>query len=299
VIMKIEKDPLPSPQENPALWKDIVAKDKIYWDTLTTNFMSREEFCRNNDAKKSFSKMRAAIAGLYQTRGMVAEAEYAFRQSLRLCPESPEGCFRLADMYMQQHRFDDAAKLMTDYQALDPYNGNVSAFLRQIKDLSTSDARRIELEKKMEKNSDLNTIMELMMLYAHMNMQVQFTSFASQLIHLSEATNMPPQLCLQVAQLCNEAHRPDLMSEALKTYLKRDPRNSRVWIELAAAQMGINQLAEAFGSVKQAISIGGEPARSLVRADERFIPLYQLQQFQALVQPTMPQGNFDLNNVLQ
>ena len=148
VIMKIDKEQLPAPQQDRKLWDEIVAKDKRYWDTLTTEFTAREDFRRNNDAKKSFSKMRSAIAGLYLWRGMLPEAEYAFRQSLRLCPESPEGCFRLADLYMNQHRFADARKLMTDYLAIDEYNNNVRSFLGQIDTLEKCDTRRAELQKK-------------------------------------------------------------------------------------------------------------------------------------------------------
>lgn len=148
VIMKIEKNPLPSPQENPERWKEIIAQDRAYWDALSKDFLAREEFCRNNDAKKSFSKMRSAIAGLYLSRGLMDEAEYAFRQSLALCPESPEGCFRLADLYMQQRRFGEACQLMENYQRIDLYNSNVNNYLHAIKEALRNDDRRLELEKE-------------------------------------------------------------------------------------------------------------------------------------------------------
>jgi len=285
VILKLEKDPVPSPQENPALWKEIVAKDKAYWDTLTQEFLAREEFRRNNDAKKSFSKMRSAIAGLYLARGLAVEAEYAFRQSLDLCPESPESCFRLANLYMQQRRFDDARKLMEGYRAIDPYNGNVTGFLNQIEDTVKNEKRRTELEKLAEKGTDLNTAMELLAVYGNLNMQGQFANLAARLL---QNANLPQQAYMQLAQICGNARRPDLAAETLKHFLAHDQYNSRVWIELAFAQLSANQGKEAEASLKKAVAVGGDAARTFLRSDNRFGQLRQTPQFQALIQTASP-----------
>jgi hypothetical protein len=141
VIMKIEKEPLPAPAEDQGLWKEIVDRDRVYWDKLTARFLARPEFVRNLDAKKSFSKMRVAIAGLYVARGLLSEAEYAFRQSLQLCPESPESNFRLAEFYMRLGRFEEARNLILEYQKLDIYNANIDTILKHI-DLVEKNALR-------------------------------------------------------------------------------------------------------------------------------------------------------------
>ena len=289
VILKLEKEPLPSPQENQALWRDIIAKDKNYWDTLTKEFLAREEFRRNNDAKKSFSKMRSAIAGLYLSRGLAAEAEYAFRQSLDLCPESPESCFRLANLYMQQRRFEDARKLMEGYRAIDPYNGNVTGFLNQIDDTVKNEKRRVELEKLAEKGADLNTAMELLSVYGSLNMQGQFSSLVARIL---QTANLPQQLYMQIAQICGNARRPDLAAETLKRYLEHDQFNARAWIELAFAQLSANQANEAMASLKKAVAVGGDAARTFLRSDNRFGALRQVPQFQSLIQnqTSMPMG---------
>ena len=304
VIMKINKDVLPSPQEDPKLWQDIVAKDKAYWDKLTGDFIGREEFRRNADAKKSFSKMRSAIAGLYVYRGLLSDAEYAFRQSLKLCPESPEGCFRLADLNMNERRFDDARKLMEDYLKVDEYNGNVKGFLNQINDTAANEQRRVELEKTMEKGTaDINKVLELMAVYGHMNMQAQLGSLAGRVL---QNTNLPAQVYLQVAQTCSDVRRLDLTAEALKRYLQRDPLNSRMWIELGYIQYamasqstahsaGMPQINEALATFRKAVDVGGEPARTLMRTDPRFAPLRQSPQFLNLIQqPALPM-NMDLS----
>jgi len=286
VIMKIEKDTLPSPQENPTLWKEIVAKDRAYWDALTAEFVAREDFLRNNDAKKSFSKMRSAIAGLYMFRGMWDEAEYAFRQSLALCPESPEGCFRLADLYMQQRRFADARQLMEKYMLLDPYNTNVEQFLNSIKDAEKNDARRAELEKLFAQNrGDLNSALELISIYPRLNMQQQFVSLAMSIL---DNTNLPPAAYLQVAQVCGNVKRLDILAEAFQRYLKRDPGNFKVWIDFGLAQLAMNKPTDSLASLKKAVETGGDAARTALANDNRFGPFHQSPEFQALIQQAQP-----------
>jgi tetratricopeptide (TPR) repeat protein len=282
VILKLEKDPVPSPQANPALWQDIIAKDKSYWDALTKEFLAREEFRRNNDAKKSFSKMRSAIAGLYLMRGLATEAEYAFKQSLDLCPESSESCFRLASLYMQEGRFGDARKLMEGYQALDPYNESVSGFLAQIADTVKNIQRRTELEQKLQKGGgDAGTAMELLAVYGNLNLQGPFASLATRLLQIE---NPPPAFLLQLAQVCGNGRRPDLAIEPLKRYLAREPYDAKIWIELAFAQQSANQLGDAFNSLRKAIETGGDTVRSLLRTDNRFTLMRQSPAFQALLQ---------------
>ena len=47
-------------------------------------------FRRDFAAQKSFSKLRAAIAGLYSHAGLYREAEQAFHEAVLLYPASPE-----------------------------------------------------------------------------------------------------------------------------------------------------------------------------------------------------------------
>jgi len=88
IIMKINHDPLPSPQQDPQLWEGIVKRDRAYWDKLSEELNARPQFHRDSDAQKTFSKLRSAIGGLYASRQMAVEAEYAFKQALQLCPKS-------------------------------------------------------------------------------------------------------------------------------------------------------------------------------------------------------------------
>jgi tetratricopeptide (TPR) repeat protein len=283
VIMKIEKEPVPSPQENPKLWADIVAKDRVYWDKLTKEFTDREDFRRNSDAKKSFSKMRSAIAGLYAARGVIGEAEYAFKQSRELCPESPEACFRLADLYMRQQRYSEAAKVMEGYKVLDPYNANAGNFLNSIQNAEKDNLHRLELEKLMASGKlDFNSAMDLATTYLRLGMEAQFQGLTRSLI---DTPTLPPEAYLSIAQLFEANKRWDLRIYALQKYLTREPTAFKSWIDLAYTQFFINKPQEAFVSLKKAVEVGGDVARGLLRDDPRFTPLRESPHFKALVPP--------------
>ncbi|MEI6169083.1 MAG: tetratricopeptide repeat protein [bacterium] len=148
IIMKLGPQPLPSPQENPQLWREIIDHDRAYWDQLASMLMARGDFRRNEDAKKCFSHLRGAIAGLYVFREMNADAEYAFRQALQLDPGNSESHFRLADLYLRQQRYAEARALMNAYQKLEPADTSARDFLASIAATEKDHIRRQDLEKR-------------------------------------------------------------------------------------------------------------------------------------------------------
>jgi len=277
VIMKIEKEPLPSPQQDPALWAGIVAKDKAYWDQLSGDLLAREEFCRSLDAKKSFSKMRSAIAGLYLSRGMHREAEYAFRQAVDLCPESPEGSFRLAELYLNQRRFKEARQLIAAYMLIDKYNPSAKGFFEQIDRFAQNDVRRAELTEKIQKAQDeggvdFNDAFALLEIYAQMNMHGDLHSLGRSLL---ANTNAPPQYTLRLGTLFSDVKQTDLASEALARYTAHVPQDPRGWIEIGWVHLVQGRSKEAYEAWVKAVRLGGDDARVALRDDPRFLPLWQ------------------------
>jgi tetratricopeptide (TPR) repeat protein len=282
VIMKIEKEPVPPPQQDPARWQQIVARDKAYWDKLSSNFLGRADFRRNADAKKSFSKMRSAIAGLFESRGLIPEAEYAYRQSLALCPESPEGSFRLANLYMRLRRYGDARKLLEDYCKVDVYNHSARDFLNNIRSVERDEIRRVEITKKWQNGQlDLNTAIELNRIYLHLGLEGEYQNLTRSLL---EGSNMPAQVALQVATIAGEGRRWDVVGQALRRYLAAAPGDYARWIDLAAVELNQNRAQETIDALARAVQIGGEGARAALRADRRFDGVRAQPAFRELVQ---------------
>ncbi len=133
MIMKIEKTPLASPGESPELWSSIVSCDKAYWDALCAECMARSDFFRNTDTRKYLAKLRSAIARHYAFRGLLSESQYAFRQAIELCPESPAASFLFAELLSKTGRSSEARIIMENYLKQDPLNSEAIIRLNSIK----------------------------------------------------------------------------------------------------------------------------------------------------------------------
>ena len=285
LIMKLNKEPLQ------ALTPEMVKNDHDFWTWYTKYLLDNSKFRRDVVARKTFSKLRSAIAGIYAYRRNFEEAEYSFRQAIDLYPLIPEANFRLADVFMQQRRFTDARILIEKFLKEDPGNDKVGEFLNQIRGTEQADARRIELEGTFSKGSgDLNSALELADLYRKMNMEQQFQGLTMSILN---DTNIPPDFYLAVAKLYADSKRLDLLSVALERYLAREPGNARVWVDLAAAQSLMQKPNEAIQSLKRGIDIGGEGVKDVVRKDNRFDPMRGNAEFKALIpsiQQDLPLG---------
>ncbi|MCL1856099.1 MAG: DUF2723 domain-containing protein [Kiritimatiellaeota bacterium] len=305
VIMKIEPDPLPAPQRNrqtgelEGLWKEIVDKDTAYWDKLTREFRAREEFTRGegnpvippSDGQKSFSKMRSAIAGLYLYRNLIPESEYAFRQAMELCPESPEACFRLANLYLNLRRYDDALALMQAYHEVDEFNDNVVAYIDTIKGLQKFDARRKELQPRLASGISDNEMLELTDIFLQLQMGGEFQQIVNRFL---TNDNTPVATLYRLAQYLSSVQRFDAAHAAMKRVTERAPDNYAGWIELGIIQLMQNNAQEAYDAWRRAIELGQGAARDRLRTDPRLVPLWpQLPKpFHDLVNPSRPATPF-------
>lgn len=141
-IMKLNAAPI-------ELTPDAVAKDRRFWDDYTARLMGQQAFASDALARRAASKMRGAIAGLYQARGRWADAEYAYKQALELDPSSPEARFRYAEGLVQLARFDDALGVISGLIEREPANEQALRLRDQILERQCLTRQRQELEKKV------------------------------------------------------------------------------------------------------------------------------------------------------
>ena len=283
LIMKINRDTLPE------IPPDLVQKDHAFWAWYAKYLLDNPKFTRDVVARKTFSKLRSAIAGLYAWRGaqdsprrqeMYQEAEFAFRQAIDLYPLSPEANFRLADIFMQQRRFTDARQLIEDFLKQDKHNDRVADFLKQIQETEGADQRRTDLENMFAQGKgDLQSVLELAQLYRRLGLEQQFIGLTMQILNDG---SIPPAFYLEIAKLYSEARRADLLAMALKRYLDREPSHASVWLDLAAVQLAINQAPQGYESLRQALAVGGNAVRDAVRGDNRFDKVRETPEFKAI-----------------
>jgi len=107
--------------------------EKVHVNHNLSGFRGDPRFIQNDAPPKSFSKLRSSIAGIYAWRGgnagspaekerMLAEADYAFRQAIALCPRSPDALFRYTSLLAWQGRTEAAVPLVETALKLQPQN---------------------------------------------------------------------------------------------------------------------------------------------------------------------------------
>ncbi len=287
IIMKINRDVLPTPQENPEMWAMIVKRDRAYWDALTEQFLSRPEFRRDADAQRAFAKLRSAIGGIYAYRRMLPEAEYAFQQARQLSPESPEANFRLAQLYVEQNRFDEAIAVIRALHALDPLNPKIAQAISQMEGMqkARSDIQRLESVWRANPNN-FQTLAELSQAYARLGQHQQVVALCEAYI---SQTNRTVQELLGTAQILLSAGQLPQTLAAIQVALQRFPQDAQVWYAAALLYGSTGQADQALHALATAVQLS-PGLREQARNDARFGPLQNHPRFRELVQvaPLLP-----------
>jgi hypothetical protein len=167
LIMKINRQPLPAlsdemvkkdrdywmKQVSPMIgdWlnhdttvKEVAAfAEKVYAKNDLRGFQGDPQFIQSADAQKMFSKLRSSLGGLYAWRAqhaadavekkrMADEADFAFRQSLALCPYSPEAVFRYVAFLSGENRDADALLIAETVARMPELQGKNGGQLREL-----------------------------------------------------------------------------------------------------------------------------------------------------------------------
>ena len=107
------------------------------------DYKGDKSFAENESARKTFSKLRSSIGGLYAWRAehakdadernrMYRAADLAFRQGYAICPVSPEAIWRYVNLLSGRRRFDDAILIVKTSLHLDPDNQQLKDLLSQL-----------------------------------------------------------------------------------------------------------------------------------------------------------------------
>jgi tetratricopeptide (TPR) repeat protein len=283
IIMKINRDLMPTPAQAPELWAQIADRDRAYWDKLCADFAARPEFSRDSDAQKTFSKLRSAIGGLYTYYHMVKQAEYAFRQALALCPESPEANFRLAQLCIEQGRFDDAIDVMRHLQQRDPLNQKVVEAINQLESQKQlrGDVQQLEQAHASAPN-DVNPVLQLAQIYFK-------TGQADKIIPLCESylkqTNLNANSMMQIAQLYVSLSQADRALTTLQMITNQYPQEGgQAYYAIALIHCVQGKADQALDALGKAIHLSAA-FRDRARNDAQFGNLRGDPRFQKLVSP--------------
>lgn len=251
--------------------------EKVFLRHDFSGFTGDTNFVQNACSYKMFSKARSSIAGLYAWRyqhaadaaerqRMSNEADFAFRQSLALCPFSPEAVFRYVQFLMQANRIDDAIIVARTCLSLDPNNESVSNLVTQLERFKEASAARFqaqtqvqEMEMKAQTDpSDYHNIFSLAGYY----LQSQQTNRATELLNQTiSRPAVPAEVLRGAAQIFAQIKDfPDLET-VLKKLTDAGP-SPEAWYDLARLQARTGENDEAIESLRTAIQLSDQRLQS-------------------------------------
>ena len=228
LIMKINADKTPYDAKT-------AARDRDFWDWYTRRLLSDPMYRRDFAGQKSFSKLRAAIAGLYAKQGRRADAAQAFREACLLYPASPEASFRYAqEILLPAQRWDVVNELMDYTDHIDPNNRRTANLRGYVNSMRSLLAQVAALEPKRAANTLAPSERVLL---ANCYFQLGRVREAAMLVRpLADAASDPAELQV-MAQIFLAAHLEADAEKVLQKFLKAAPNSSPdMWLELAKIQ---------------------------------------------------------------
>jgi tetratricopeptide (TPR) repeat protein len=346
IIMRVNRQPL-------ELTEDIMARDHQFWSDYSARtigmpitydttakelcdfaeqvyllhnyagFQGDRKFIRDEDAQKSFSKLRSAIgASIYQWRAqnskdpaqrkrLQKEAEFALKQSFAYCPYS-EGASKYGQLLLETGRVEDALLVLKTFQKLDPYNrqgqnmvvqlllqmGRREEALRQARDflkLEPNNSFTQDVVDQMEKNPSQQSSVSLDVVFNQVSADIktnQFDHAAGLLEQVRHSTLVNGRILTQVAQFYAEMRNFPKSEEVMKQATQVEPNASQSWYNLAIVQAFQGHAADAAESIKRAFAANvvervAEPNMIDLRENARTNPFFnairQTPEFRAAV----------------
>jgi predicted Zn-dependent protease len=118
-----------------ALNAERAAQSVDYWRAAAQGLAADPETPEGADARKAYSKMASAQAGLLLARNYPAEAGQAFQIATEICPESPEAVFRFVDFLVDQSRVAEAIPVVENALRADPENTQFQNLVGQLRQM--------------------------------------------------------------------------------------------------------------------------------------------------------------------
>ncbi len=298
LIMKIEP-------EQGKLSDAIVKNDMDFWDWYTRRLLHDKTFRRDFPAQKSFSKLRAAIAGLYSHSFRWRETAQAYRESVLIYPPSPEATFRYLQEVLLPHRKWNEMEDLLDYtDRVDPNNGRTAGFRDYVTRLRSmmSDVQRLQDRDRQLKGqlppqdliqlascyyalgqkdgavrtarrtvavatNDFQTLWTAIRLLSQCDQHADAGRLTQALLQKNSALFQPP-MRREAAAMLLEANLFQDADRELNAYLKTNPKDAQAWLQQAIVKDALGQVRESQQAVIEAYKADANGTLEKLRANE-------------------------------
>ena len=310
LIMKINP-------ETHSLNASIIRNDMEFWDWYQRRLLRDPAFRRDFPAQKSFSKLRAAIAGLYARSGQINMADQAFREAVLLYPASPEATFRYAQEVLMPLRKWKSVNDLLDYtDRVDPNNARTGQLRDYVKRLQTVTQTISTLQAQAAKgalsvneslslaqaylslgqgNAAADTIRKLLArpdanvfdaLYLSASILSQCgqrgdaANAIKRALQMSPA-NLDPRIRREMAAILAEGGLYAEADACLNEYLRTQPKDADAWLQLAIVKDALGRTHEAQNGIYQAYQADKNIFNQRLQASEQLqkiaAPLFKRQ----------------------
>ena len=296
LIMKINKD------QNP-ITPQILRNDADFWDWYVRRLLKDKAFRRDFPAQKSFSKLRAAIAGLYSHTGRYREAEQAFREAVLLYPASPEASFRyIQEVLMPLRKWNTVGDILDYTDRVDPNNTRTKAmrgYMERMRSLTeqigalqakaaksglsatenivlagcflqlgqTSPARSFTKKALESKDANFECFYRGSQIYTQCGLRGDAAQ-AAKLALEKLPPNAPPHLRKDLALTLIEGGMSAEANSQLNEYLRVQPKDAEAWLAAALAKDALSQVREAQQAIIQAYQCDANFTMDRIRQNE-------------------------------
>ena len=296
LIMKINKD------QNP-ITPQILRNDADFWDWYVRRLLKDKAFRRDFPAQKSFSKLRAAIAGLYSHTGRYRESEQAFREAVLLYPASPEASFRyIQEVLMPLRKWNTVEDILDYTDRVDPNNTRTKAmrgYMERMRSLTeqigalqakaaksglsateniilagcflqlgqTTPARNFTKKALEGKDANFECFYRGSQIYTQCGLRGDAAQAAKRALE-KLPPNAPPHFRKDLALLLIEGGMATEANAQLNEYLRVQPKDAEAWLAAALAKDALSQVTEAQRAIIQAYQSDANLTMDRIRQNE-------------------------------
>jgi len=254
---------------------------KVFARKDLANFKGDPRFLAQKSNYMPYSHWRSAIAGMYAWRlspqcpasyqpkdaasrkRLTAAADLAFRQTLALCPYSPEAVFQYINFLLQVNRIDDALLVANTALACTPtddpnFNGSeqLKGLIQQLGNFKKQSDSRLnvgQLEQAFRANlANLANGVALARQYLSSGQTSKADQVLDEIVANPAATG---DILGTAAQLYSQQGKLDKLERVLVRMTEATPESPEAWFDLARLRAVLGKKPEAITALKQALAL--------------------------------------------
>ncbi len=288
--------------------------EKTYRRRNFDGFAGDPKFVRDNDAQKSFCKLRTAIGGLYTWRlnqlakespayqRMLKEADFAYKQAFAFCPYSPELVYRYTTLLVNHKRYDDAELVAATALSLDRDNLHLIELHKQLQAIrqqaapNQAHALLAQYEQAYTHNpTNAKVALGLFSLYLELQQRDKAAAIIDRLAAMPNADTLTLTAAGQAYRMLGDWTKQEPVFTRLAAL---NPTSPEVLYDLALVQNTLRKIEPTLQSLRQSLQISDQRLvtqstaknmRAILQSDTNFANLQPLPAFKELLNaPSAP-----------